>query len=123
MVRLSKSERQDKKELLASLNQMDNLGKPNEAFENCHDHLDGAAGNYSNDTDLLFLTGLLNSSAVTQLIKIQKNLDEEPVEIIEPELVGVSEILSDVGKHCARSWKPEARELLKIIKGPHVKVV
>ncbi|XP_055684843.1 protein PALS2 isoform X2 [Lutzomyia longipalpis] len=123
MVRLNKSERQDKRELLASLNQVDSLGKPidNEAFENCHEHLEGASN--SNDTDLLFLTGLLNSTAVTQLIKIQKNFDEEPVEVIEPELLGVSDILSEVGQHCARSWKPEARELLKIIRNPHVKAV
>uniref|UniRef100_A0A1B0GKF2 Putative calcium/calmodulin-dependent serine protein kinase/membrane-associated guanylate kinase n=1 Tax=Lutzomyia longipalpis TaxID=7200 RepID=A0A1B0GKF2_LUTLO len=114
MVRLNKSERQDKRELLASLNQVDSLGKPidNEAFENCHEHLEGASN--SNDTDLLFLTGLLNSTA---------NFDEEPVEVIEPELLGVSDILSEVGQHCARSWKPEARELLKIIRNPHVKAV
>ncbi|XP_059614144.1 protein PALS2 isoform X2 [Phlebotomus argentipes] len=122
MVRLSKQERQDKKELLASLNQVDGLGKPvdNEAFENCHEHLEGAS---SNDTDLLFLTGLLNSAAVTQLIKIQKSFDEEPVPVIEPELLGVSDILSEVGQHCARSWKPEARELLKIIRSAHVKAL
>uniref|UniRef100_A0A182Y3C8 L27 domain-containing protein n=1 Tax=Anopheles stephensi TaxID=30069 RepID=A0A182Y3C8_ANOST len=73
MVRFGKKETTDKRELLASMDSMHRYGSTkldNAAFQHVRENLTDLNGrSEANETDLVFLQGILANPAVTQLIK------------------------------------------------------
>ncbi|KAL1378922.1 hypothetical protein pipiens_015270, partial [Culex pipiens pipiens] len=73
MVRFGKKESAERRELLASMNSMHyNSAKQidNAAFQHVRENLDDLNGkSEANETDLVFLQGILENPAVTQVIK------------------------------------------------------
>lgn len=124
MVRLSKKEQQDKRELLSSINQMniaESKNVDNDAFQHVKNNLDDLedrAG--ANETDLVFLRGLLDSPAVTQLIKITDSF-EEVAPPLRPVSLNNKQLISDILEKCSVARHPDARELARILNKPHVK--
>uniref|UniRef100_A0A182XL98 L27 domain-containing protein n=1 Tax=Anopheles quadriannulatus TaxID=34691 RepID=A0A182XL98_ANOQN len=74
MVRFGKKETTDKRQLLASMDSMHRYGSTkldNAAFQHVRENLTDLNGrSEANETDLVFLQGILANPAVTQLIKV-----------------------------------------------------
>ncbi|CRK87482.1 CLUMA_CG001283, isoform A [Clunio marinus] len=120
MVRFNKKESEARKELLASMNQM-NDGKENEnaAFQHVRENISDLEGT-ANETDLVFLQGLLDNPAVKQLIKIQDKFEESP-EPLKPVRLGNLRVVKELEDRLSIARNPQARELFRIIRNPHFK--
>ncbi|XP_044587928.1 protein PALS2 isoform X2 [Cotesia glomerata] len=79
-------------------------------------------GKVAEDTDLLFLKGLLDSPIVNSLVRLQERL-EEPPKRIEPICPNISEEAEEISYIFETSLNYEARELSRILKKPHVKAL
>ncbi|XP_074099697.1 MAGUK p55 subfamily member vari isoform X4 [Cotesia typhae] len=79
-------------------------------------------GKVAEDTDLLFLKGLLDSPIVNSLVRLQERLEEPPKQI-EPICPNISEAAEEISYIFETSLNYEARELSRILKKPHVKAL
>ncbi|XP_055601100.1 protein PALS2-like isoform X3 [Uranotaenia lowii] len=126
MVRFGKKENTDRRHLLASMNSMHyNSSKQldNAAFQHVRDNLEDLNGKPEvNDTDLVFLQGILENPAVTQVIKIQDKL-EEVAPPIKPTRLNNIPLLREVVDRCSLSRNPHARELARIFRYPHFRAL
>ncbi|XP_057333228.1 MAGUK p55 subfamily member 2 isoform X1 [Microplitis mediator] len=121
---IGKKNQNDNRHLLASIDEMNN-GKihqaENAAFMHVRENIKDL-GKVADDTDLLFLKGLLDSPVVNSLVRLQERLEEPPkaIEPIYPEICDVAEEISYVFE---TSLNYEARELSRILKKSHVKAL
>ncbi|XP_070502108.1 protein PALS2 isoform X1 [Chironomus tepperi] len=120
MVRFNKKENAERRELLSSMNQMDD-GKENEnaAFQHVKEHLT-ELDVQANDTDLVFLKGLLDNPAVAEAIRIQDKL-EDPPEPSKPVRLGNIRLIRELEERYSVARNPQARELFRILRSPHFK--
>ncbi|XP_052894341.1 protein PALS2 isoform X3 [Anopheles moucheti] len=95
----------------------------NAAFQHVRENLTDLNGRpEANDTDLVFLQGILANPAVTQLIKIQDKLEEVPAPL-RPVRVDNAPLLKEVIDRCSLSRNPHARELARIFRYPHFRAL
>ncbi|XP_076255969.1 MAGUK p55 subfamily member vari isoform X3 [Rhynchophorus ferrugineus] len=130
MVRFGKNgECQERRELLKSFKDIDlnGIGKnhnENAAFQHVRQNiedLDGKSG--INETDLIFLKGLMDSPALKNLVKVQDRLEDRPPTLSSPEVLNSEELSKDIFVRCNRSWNREARELSDILNKPHFRAL
>ncbi|KAG5683504.1 hypothetical protein PVAND_012779 [Polypedilum vanderplanki] len=120
MVRFNKKEAAERRELLASMNQMNDAKETeNDAFQHVRDSLNNLDDS-ANDTDLLFLKGLLDNPAVKEVIKIQDKL-EDPPEPLKPVRLGNIRLIRELEERYSLARNPQARELFRILRTPHFK--
>ncbi|XP_015174511.1 PREDICTED: MAGUK p55 subfamily member 6 isoform X3 [Polistes dominula] len=102
----------------------DNLGQfksTSAAFMHVRENLE-ELGKVANDTDLLFLKGLLDSPVVNSLVKVQERLEEAPVPV-EPVCSSVCDIVDEVC-HDLQFYRNEyARELVVLLRNSHLKAL
>ncbi|KAI4504851.1 hypothetical protein M0802_000401 [Mischocyttarus mexicanus] len=102
----------------------DNLGhfkSTSAAFMHVRENLE-ELGKVANDTDLLFLKGLLDSPVVTSLVKVQERLEDAPVPV-EPVCSSVCDIVDEVC-HDLQFYRNEyGRELVVLLRNSHLKAL
>ncbi|XP_065080151.1 protein PALS2 isoform X2 [Ochlerotatus camptorhynchus] len=76
----------------------------------------------ANETDLVFLQGILQNPAVTQMIKIQDKLEEVAPPLVPIRLNNVP-LLREFVDRCSLSRNPHARELARIFRYPHFRAL
>ncbi|XP_066254822.1 protein PALS2 isoform X1 [Euwallacea similis] len=130
MVRFGKNgECQERRELLQSLKEMSlepngkhhHINNDNEAFQHVQEELDGKDA--INETDLIFLKGLMDSPVLHNLAKLQDRLEEKPPVLSPPETLNSLDIQKDIYIRCSRSWNRDARELADIINKPQFRAL
>ncbi|KAJ8920583.1 hypothetical protein NQ315_004722 [Exocentrus adspersus] len=119
-------EEQERRELLASMKEISldsNKQIDNAAFQHVRENIDDLDGkNGINETDLIFLKGLMDSPVLTNLVKVQDRLEDPPV-FPKPVSSEGSGLLKDLQVRCGRSWNREARELATLLTSPHLKAL
>ncbi|XP_046815533.1 protein PALS2 isoform X1 [Vespa crabro] len=91
------------------------------AFMHVRENLE-ELGKVANDTDLLFLKGLLDSPVVTSLVKVQERLEDGPVPV-EPVCSSVCDIVDEIC-HELQSYRNEyGRELVALLRNSHLKAL
>ncbi|XP_065163381.1 protein PALS2 isoform X3 [Atheta coriaria] len=122
----SRKERQDKRELLASMKEMncDDKHNDNAAFQHVRDNIDELDGTDGiNETDLVFLKGLMDSPVFQNLVKVQDRL-EEPPKLPEPLTSNCKELQHELIIRCNHlSRSRDVRELATLIKSPHFRAL
>ncbi|KAK0076829.1 hypothetical protein PV326_010500 [Microctonus aethiopoides] len=74
------------------------------------------------DTDLLFLKGLLDSPVVNSLVKVQERL-EQPPKFVEPVFFAVCDIVDEIIHTFNKSKSIDAQQLSFLLSNPHVKAL
>nr|XP_033189905.1 MAGUK p55 subfamily member 2 isoform X3 [Bombus vancouverensis nearcticus] len=101
--------------------ELPHLKSTSAAFMHVRDNLE-ELGKVADDTDLLFLKGLLDSPVVTSLVKVQERLEDPPLHV-EPVCSSICDIVDEVC-HALRSSRDEnARELVRLLRGSHLKAL
>ncbi|XP_011871065.1 PREDICTED: MAGUK p55 subfamily member 2 isoform X3 [Vollenhovia emeryi] len=93
----------------------------NAAFMHVRDNLE-ELGEVADDTDLLFLKGLLDSPVVTSLVKVQERLEDPPVPA-EPVCSSVCDIVDEVCHAYRDSRDSHARELVNLLGNAHLRAL
>ncbi|CAD6207349.1 GSCOCG00010183001-RA-CDS [Cotesia congregata] len=124
MVIFGKKNKNVTRRLLESIDEMNERiinHAENAAFMHVRENIQ-ELGKVAEDTDLLFLKGLLDSPIVNSLVRLQERL-EEPPKRIEPICPNISEEAEEISYIFETSLDYEARELSRILKKPHVKAL
>ncbi|XP_044587929.1 protein PALS2 isoform X3 [Cotesia glomerata] len=124
MVIFGKKNKNVTRRLLESIDEMNERTinhAENAAFMHVRENVQ-ELGKVAEDTDLLFLKGLLDSPIVNSLVRLQERL-EEPPKRIEPICPNISEEAEEISYIFETSLNYEARELSRILKKPHVKAL
>ncbi|KDR14827.1 MAGUK p55 subfamily member 6 isoform X2 [Zootermopsis nevadensis] len=124
MVLFRRKRQSDRRELLASMNQMA-VGKPvdNAAFMHVRENIEDLNGRVgANDTDLIFLKGLMDSPIMRSLVKVQDRL-EDKLSTAQPVGTGNIDLVGDVVKKCEVTRNKDAQELANILKNSHFKAL
>ncbi|XP_049282114.1 protein PALS2 isoform X1 [Anopheles funestus] len=109
--------------LLRSSEKIVEFANGHAAFQHVRENLTDLNGRpEANETDLVFLQGILANPAVTQLIKIQDKLEEAPAPLC-PVRVDNAPLLKEVIDRCSLSRNPHARELARIFRYPHFRAL
>ncbi|XP_053676631.1 protein PALS2 isoform X1 [Anopheles nili] len=109
--------------LLRSSEKIVEFANGHAAFQHVRENLTDLNGrSEANETDLVFLQGILANPAVTQLIKIQDKLEEAPAPP-RPVRVDNAPLLKEVIDRCSLSRNPHARELARIFRYPHFRAL
>ncbi|XP_065356898.1 protein PALS2 [Calliphora vicina] len=125
MVRLTRKERQDKVNLLASINKV-NIGDEVEATDNDgYKHaVDGKNLSDHSSTDEIFLKGLLLSNPSTPNKELLLNPTEpQPVPAFLPAHLNNKPICDDIIRKFSPSRRLESRELAKLLAQPHFRAL
>ncbi|XP_043502003.1 protein PALS2 isoform X2 [Polistes fuscatus] len=93
----------------------------NAAFMHVRENLE-ELGKVANDTDLLFLKGLLDSPVVTSLVKVQERLEDAPIPV-EPVCSSVCDIVDEVCHDLQFCRNEYARELVVLLRNSHLKAL
>nr|XP_050846116.1 protein PALS2 isoform X2 [Vespula vulgaris] len=124
MVFFGRKEKIEDRRLLASMDAVNGTKMyqvENAAFMHVRENLE-ELGKVANDTDLLFLKGLLDSPVVTSLVKVQERLEDAPVPV-EPVCSSVCDIVDEVC-HELQSYRNEnGRELVALLRNSHLKAL
>ncbi|XP_012270090.1 MAGUK p55 subfamily member 2 [Orussus abietinus] len=124
MVFFGRKDKVEDRHLLASMDAMNGAKVhqvDNAAFVHVRENLE-ELGKVADDTDLLFLKGLLDSPVVASLVKVQERLEEPPASV-EPICRSVCDIV-DVVCHDLRNTRQDlAKELVNLLKGSHFKAL
>ncbi|KAI8125716.1 hypothetical protein FF38_08885 [Lucilia cuprina] len=123
MVRLTRKERQDKVNLLASINK---IGDEAEATDNDgYKHtVDGKNLSDHSSTDSIFLKGLLLSNPSTPNKELLLNPKEpQPVPAFLPAHLNNKPICDDIIRKFSPSRRLESRELAKLLAQPHFRAL
>ncbi|XP_060518307.1 protein PALS2 isoform X2 [Cylas formicarius] len=97
----------------------------NVAFQHVRDNigdLDADVQNGFNETDLIFLKGLMDSPVIKSLVQVQDRLEEPPI-LAPPVNVDSLDIIREIRLRCHRLWNREARELSDILVRPHFRAL
>ncbi|KAL6432740.1 hypothetical protein ACFW04_006260 [Cataglyphis niger] len=106
---------------LSSIIQKKNLNSTSAAFMHVRDNIE-ELGKVADDTDLLFLKGLLDSPVVTSLVKVQERLEDPPVPV-EPVCSSVCDIVDEVCDAFQTSRNLYAKELVNLLRNSHLKAL
>ncbi|KAF5308813.1 hypothetical protein FQR65_LT06046 [Abscondita terminalis] len=93
------------------------------ALENLRDNIDELDGKCGIDeTDLIFLKGLMDSPVMQRLVKVQDRLEDHP-KLSKPVSLGNTALLKELTLRCSRSKLREARELSRLLSRPHLRAL
>ncbi|XP_071633161.1 MAGUK p55 subfamily member 2 isoform X3 [Temnothorax longispinosus] len=106
---------------LSSIVQKKDLNSTSAAFMHVRDNIE-ELGKVADDTDLLFLKGLLDSPVVTSLVKVQERLEDPPVPV-EPVCSSVCDIVDEVCHAFRASRNPHARELVNLLGNAYLRAL
>ncbi|XP_024888389.1 MAGUK p55 subfamily member 2 isoform X3 [Temnothorax curvispinosus] len=106
---------------LSSIVQKKDLNSTSAAFMHVRDNIE-ELGKVADDTDLLFLKGLLDSPVVTSLVKVQERLEDPPVPV-EPICSSVCDIVDEVCHAFRASRNPHARELVNLLGNAYLRAL
>ncbi|XP_029173554.1 MAGUK p55 subfamily member 6 isoform X3 [Nylanderia fulva] len=106
---------------LSSIIHKKNLNSTSAAFMHVRDNIE-ELGKVADDTDLLFLKGLLDSPVVTSLVKVQERLEDPPVPV-KPVCSSVCDIVDEVCHAFRDSGNPCAKELVNLLSSSHLKAL
>ncbi|XP_063993784.1 protein PALS2 isoform X2 [Diachasmimorpha longicaudata] len=98
-----------------------NLESSSAAFMHVRDNIQ-ELGTVADDTDLLFLKGLLDSPVVTSLIKLQERLEDPPA-FLEPVHHSICDIVDEIKHAFEHSRDSNARQLNNLLRKSHVKAL
>lgn len=122
MVRLTRKERQDKVELLASINKVnindDNEATDNDGYKHCADY-----GSDFSETDEIFLQGLLLSNPTSPLKDKLNSSEPQEIEILQPANLNNKSIIDEISRKYSTNRGRDARELAQIVSKPHFKAL
>ncbi|XP_034934871.1 MAGUK p55 subfamily member 6-like isoform X2 [Chelonus insularis] len=124
MVFFEKKNKSENCRLLASIDKLNNSEKnhvENAAFMHVRENLE-ELGRVADDTDLVFLKGLLESPIVNSLVKLQERL-EEPPKLVDPIYFEVCDLTNEITHTFEKSKDTNARQLSKLLKGSHLKAL
>lgn len=128
MIKFNKEVHLEKCRLLDSCNDIV-IEKPKEdneeaaALENLRDNIDELDGKSGIDeTDLIFLKGLMDSPVMQRLVKVQDRLEDHP-KLSKPVSLGNTALLKELTLRCNRSKLREARELARLLSKPHLRAL
>ncbi|XP_032666844.1 MAGUK p55 subfamily member 6 isoform X3 [Odontomachus brunneus] len=124
MVFFGRKEKLEDRRLLASTESMNGVKIyqiDNAAFMHVRDNIE-ELGKVADDTDLLFLKGLLDSPVVTSLVKVQERLEDPPAPV-EPVCSCVCDIVDEVCHVYRTSGNPHARELVNLLSKSHLRAL
>ncbi|XP_012262525.2 MAGUK p55 subfamily member 2 [Athalia rosae] len=118
-----KKEHPDDRRLLESMDAVNAGSKnlENAAFMHVRENIE-ELGKVADDTDLLFLKGLLDSPVVTSLIKVQDRLEDSPGASATPVCL-ICDIADEIVHGLSSSSDQNAEELTKLLKKPHLKAL
>ncbi|KAG5325462.1 MPP6 protein, partial [Pseudoatta argentina] len=91
------------------------------AFMHVRDNIE-ELGKVADDTDLLFLKGLLDSPVVTSLVKVQERLEDPPVPV-EPVCSSVCDIVDEVCHAFQASRDSHIKELVNLLGNVHLRAL
>ncbi|XP_066594052.1 protein PALS2 isoform X2 [Prorops nasuta] len=123
MVFFGKKEKLEDRHLLASTDAMNGAKIhqiDNAAFIHVRENLDELGKLTDDDTDLLFLKGILDSPVLNSLVKVQERL-EHPAESVIPICSSVCDLVDEICHALHNSRDVKAQELVKLLKSPHLK--
>ncbi|XP_014479092.1 PREDICTED: MAGUK p55 subfamily member 6 isoform X3 [Dinoponera quadriceps] len=106
---------------LSSIIPRRDLNSTSAAFMHVRDNIE-ELGKVADDTDLLFLKGLLDSPVVTSLVKVQERLEDPPAPV-EPVCSSVCDIVDEVCHAYRISGNPHARELVSLLSKSHLRAL
>ncbi|XP_018374865.1 PREDICTED: MAGUK p55 subfamily member 6 isoform X3 [Trachymyrmex cornetzi] len=106
---------------LSSIIQKKNLNSTSAAFMHVRDNIE-ELGKVADDTDLLFLKGLLDSPVVTSLVKVQERLEDPPVPV-EPVCSSVCDIVDEVCHAFQASRDSHVKELANLLGNVHLRAL
>ncbi|XP_077273638.1 MAGUK p55 subfamily member vari isoform X3 [Temnothorax americanus] len=106
---------------LSSIVRKKDLNSTSAAFMHVRDNIE-ELGKVADDTDLLFLKGLLDSPVVTSLVKVQERLEDPPVPV-EPVCSSVCDIVDEVCHAFRASRNPHARELVNLLGNAYLRAL
>ncbi|EFN87862.1 MAGUK p55 subfamily member 6 isoform X2 [Harpegnathos saltator] len=124
MVFFGRKEKLEDRRLLASMDAVNGAKIhqiDNAAFMHVRDNIE-ELGKVADDTDLLFLKGLLDSPVVTSLVKVQERLEDPPAPV-EPVCSSVCDIIDEVCHAYRTSGNPQARELVNLLSKSHLRAL
>ncbi|XP_043288288.1 protein PALS2 isoform X2 [Venturia canescens] len=99
-----------------------NLESHTAAFMHVRDNIEELGKVAADDTDLLFLKGLLDSPVVNSLVKLQERL-ETPPEVIEPYCLAVCDTVDEISHEFEFSRNRDERELAVLLRSFHLKAL
>nr|XP_015835285.1 PREDICTED: MAGUK p55 subfamily member 6 isoform X3 [Tribolium castaneum] len=82
------------------------------------EYIDGTSG--INETDLIFLKGLMDSPIMKNLVKVQDKLEDLPV-LPKAATKEAQELVKDLSQRCSKSKNKDAKELFDLLSTPHFK--
>ncbi|XP_018402444.1 PREDICTED: MAGUK p55 subfamily member 6 isoform X2 [Cyphomyrmex costatus] len=91
------------------------------AFMHVRDNIE-ELGKVADDTDLLFLKGLLDSPVVTSLVKVQERLEDPPVPV-EPVCSSICDIVDEVCHAFQTSKDSHVNELVNLLGHVHLRAL
>ncbi|GAB6022920.1 hypothetical protein CHUAL_007012 [Chamberlinius hualienensis] len=96
------------------------------AFEHVRDNIDELNGrNGVQDTDLIFLKGLMNTPAVNSMVKVQATLEKgKSTNVNEADPVGTGnlQLMKEIQVKCRTNRNRDAQELAILLQDPHFRV-
>ncbi|XP_076290333.1 MAGUK p55 subfamily member vari isoform X2 [Lasioglossum baleicum] len=101
--------------------ELPHLKSTSAAFMHVRDNLE-ELGKVADDTDLIFLKGLLDSPVVNSLVKVQERLEDPPLHV-EPVCSCVCDIVDEICHGLRASRDENARELTRLLRSSHLKAL
>ncbi|KAL0119758.1 hypothetical protein PUN28_007888 [Cardiocondyla obscurior] len=106
---------------LSSIVHKKDLNSTSAAFMHVRDNIE-ELGKVADDTDLLFLKGLLDSPVVTSLVKVQERLEDSPSPVV-PVCSSVCDIVDEVCHAFRASRDSHAKELVNLLGSAHLRAL
>ncbi|XP_051169533.1 protein PALS2 isoform X2 [Leptopilina boulardi] len=91
------------------------------AFMHVRDNIE-ELGKVADETNLLFLKGLLDDPVVESLVRVQERLEDPPAPL-EPICSDICDIVDEIRHKYLYSYKPNERELNALLKNLHLKAL
>uniref|UniRef100_T1JKI1 MAGUK p55 subfamily member 6 n=1 Tax=Strigamia maritima TaxID=126957 RepID=T1JKI1_STRMM len=97
--------------------------KEKAAFQHVQENIDELNGRSGfQDTDLIFLKGLMNSPIMKSLVKVQDSLEGKNGSL-EPVGTGNVDLVKEIASTCRKSRNRDATELSRLLQNAHVKAL
>ncbi|XP_025829868.1 MAGUK p55 subfamily member 2-like isoform X2 [Agrilus planipennis] len=124
MVSFTKNQEHDRRQLLASMNEMTCYNNyhqiENAAFQHVRDNIEKFDTKEGvKETDLIFLKEIMDNCVLKNLVKVQDKLEE----LSDPVSLGNENLTEEIVSRCNKSLVKEAKELADLLSKPHVKAV
>ncbi|XP_033207773.1 MAGUK p55 subfamily member 6 isoform X3 [Belonocnema kinseyi] len=124
MVFFGRKEKMDDRRLLASMDAVNGAKVhhfENAAFMHVRDNIE-ELGKVADETNLLFLKGLLDDPVVESLVRVQERLEDPPAPL-EPVHSDICDIVDEICHKYLYSYNKNARELVVLLKSLHLKAL